>query len=481
MANAAPPMTATEIAEAIRAQRLLAADAVDVCLRRIAAENFRLNAIVTLDEQEARKQAGRADSAVRRGTSLGPLHGVPITITDAFDTAGVRTTSGYPPFASRVPGTDASAVARLRQAGAIVLGKTNLPPLANGIQTDNLVFGRTNNPWDVTRTPGGSGGAAAAASGMSALELGSDISGSLRISAHFCGIYALKPTAGRTPISGHIASARPPIVPQGGEWLLTLMHAGPMARSVADLRCAYDVLAGPEQLELDPSGDWPAKTPRIAWTFPFGGAPLDAVSRSVLAAAVESLVGQGLTIQQNSPSGFDFVQAWEIAGECLGALNTALQSPAVQLGRRAAALLLSLRAKTPLMRGLFRGVGLTRGGLAPLRQRKEALISALEQFFATVDVWMVPVFPTAAFTHRPPNEPLDVDGRPAPMLEASLLHTLIFNVTGHPVVVIPAGFTADGLPIGVQLIGKRWGDRALLAAAAVIDSALGAYRLPIAA
>ena len=188
--------SAHEVAAAIRDRRVSAVEVVNAYLARIARHNPALNAIVTLNEEGALARASEADAALARGEFWGPLHGVPVTIKDSFATAGLRTTSGFAPLANYIPAVDATVVARLRAAGAIVLGKTNLPMLVHGFQSDNAIFGRSNNPWDLERTPGGStgGGAAALAAGLSALEMGSDYGGSVRIPAHYCGVYSLKPT-----------------------------------------------------------------------------------------------------------------------------------------------------------------------------------------------------------------------------------------------------------------------------------------------
>jgi amidase len=198
--------TVHELATGIRQRRVSAMEVLDAYLAQIARHNPAFNAIVTLDAERARRRAQDADAALAQGNVWGPLHGVPITIKDSIETAGLRTTSGFPPLADYVPSADAPVVARLRAAGAIILGKTNLPTLAGDAQTDNPLFGRSNNPWDVTRTPGGStgGGAAAVAAGLSPLEIGSDYGGSVRGPAHFCGVYALKPTDRRLPDTGHI-------------------------------------------------------------------------------------------------------------------------------------------------------------------------------------------------------------------------------------------------------------------------------------
>ena len=259
-----------------------------------------MNAVVTLDADGARRRAAEADRALAEGVLWGPLHGVPITIKDSFDTAGLRTASGYRPFARRVPLEDATPVARLREAGAIILGKTNLPTLASGVQTDNHVFGRTNNPWDLRRTPGGSSGGAAAAisAGLSFLELGSDIGGSIRIPAHFCGVYGLKATAGRVAGKGHVASARRLDIPVGFEALLQLASFGPIARSLDDLQLALPIISEPGTPSLHNAQCPVASELRLAWTDDFGGTPLDQDSRRLMKNLEAALVRGGRRIER---------------------------------------------------------------------------------------------------------------------------------------------------------------------------------------
>ncbi len=239
--------TASQIATAIRAHEVTAVQVLEDLISRVEKYNPALNAIVTLDIDRARRRAQEADEALSQDQIWGPLHGVPITIKDSFETVGLRTVSGYPPFAQRVPNEDAPPVARLRQAGAIILGKTNLPTLASGIQSNNPVFGRTNNPWDLSRTPGGSSGGAAAAisAALSYLDLGSDIGGSIRIPAHFCGVYGLKATGGRISGKGHLSSPKRLVVPPGWEPLLQLGSFGPLARSIDDLRLCLPIITEP--------------------------------------------------------------------------------------------------------------------------------------------------------------------------------------------------------------------------------------------
>jgi amidase len=473
--------TASEVAHGIRNGHLSARDVVEKHLDRIARFNPALNAVVTLDADGARRRAREADRALADGVVWGPLHGVPITIKDSFDTAGLRTVSGYRPFARRVPVEDATPVARLREAGAIILGKTNLPTLASGIQTDNPVFGRTNNPWDLRRTPGGSSGGAAAAisAGLSLLELGSDIGGSIRIPSHFCGIYGLKATAGRVAGKGHVASARRPSVPAGCDALLQLGSFGPLARSVEDLRIALSIISEPGTSSLASATRPVTSTLRLAWTDDFGGTPLDHDSRRLMQQLVDVLAHRGARLERCANAHVDYDEAWWVSGICLGAINTLFHSSATRWARRLISpVLLRIGARHPLKRGLFIGMALDREQVGVALQNRIRIIEQLETFLGAWDAWMCPVFPTPAFTHRRMNAPVEVDGQPMPQLDANLLHSIIFNLTGHPVVTIPIGSSLDGLPIGIQVVGRRWRETALLDVASEIASAVGHYRSP---
>ncbi|MBU1748753.1 MAG: amidase, partial [Chloroflexi bacterium] len=315
--------TAHQLANAIRQREVSAVEVLEAHLAQIARHNPALNAIVTLDEGGARQRATEADAALARGETGGPLHGVPVTIKDVYETAGLRTTASFKPLAEYVPQQDATVVARLKAAGAIVLGKTNMPEMAMDVQSNSPIFGRANNPWDLARTPGGStgGGAAAVAAGLSPLELGSDIGGSIRIPSHFCGVYGFKPTEHRVPGTGHIPP--PPGVAK------TVRHMGvfgPLARSIDDLRLCLGLIAGPDSQDWEvppvPLGDAPPRPLpglRLAWTDDFGGAPVTAETRAALQALAGTLAEQGCHVERQNPTGFDFELAWETYGEILGA------------------------------------------------------------------------------------------------------------------------------------------------------------------
>jgi amidase len=473
-------LSATQAAEAISSGQISARELVEAILGQIERHNPALNAIVTLDAEGARRRAAEADAALEKGEVWGPLHGVPITIKDSFETAGMRTVSGYPPFSGHIPQVDAPPVARLRGSGAIILGKTNLPTLANGIQTNNPVFGRTNNPWDLTRTPGGSSGGAAAAvsAGLSFLELGSDISGSIRIPSHFCGIYGLKTTGGRVSGKGHLASPKHLSIPSGWEPLFQLASMGPMARSLQDLRLSLTLIAEPGTPNLEAPPVRPLSALKIAWTDDFGGAPLDQESRALIQALAHRLESAGGQVQRRSEAGFDYEEAWFISGACLGAINTLFQPPWMQQARKLVGPFLARSGRTAVQRGLYQGVAMRTKAIRDLLQKRQTLIDASERFLSDWDAWICPVFPTPAFTHRKPNAPIEGDGQPLSMLLANLLHSVIFNVTGHPAVTIPIGTTNQGLPVGVQLIGRRWQEMALLHTAEQIAACTPGYQCP---
>jgi amidase len=472
--------TAQELATRIRQRQVSATEVLEAHLAQIARYNPPLNAIVTLDEERARTRAKEADTAMARGEVWGPLHGVPITIKDAIETAGLRTTGGFPPLTDYVPPTDAPVVARLRAAGAIILGKTNLSVLSADFRADNPIFGRTNNPWDLGRTPGGStgGGAAALAAGLTLLEIGSDIGGSVRIPAHYCGVYALKPTEHRVPLTGHIPE--PPGMPRGVRHMNTI---GPLARSVEDLTLALRLIAGPDgyQWEVPPvplgdAADRPLSMTRFAWTDDFGGVPVTNDTRVALAALAEELQRQGCQIEQRVPEEFDFTTAWETWGEIV------LAERAATAPERAAERVAALDARPDSAVAMFRGMA--RGASATMQQytesltRRDTLITTLEHFLARWDAFLCPVSVGPAIEHCPFGTPVDVDGQQVPYFIAGTAYACPFNLTGHPVVVLPLTRSAKGLPIGLQVVGRRWGEIQLLAIAAQLTKVIGPFQRP---
>jgi len=469
--------TASELVAAIRDRSLSSRELTDHLLDRIDRENPRLNAVVALDPERARAAADAADAATAAGTATGPLHGLPMTVKDVWETEGLVTTSGAPELAGYVPTTDALAVARLKAAGAIVVGKTNTPLYAGDFQTFNDVYGTTNNPWDVTRTTGGSSGGAAAAvaAGLTPLELGSDIGGSIRNPAHFNGVYGLKPSWGVVPSRGHIPG------PPGSLLEADVNCNGPLARGLDDLDLALGVLGGPLpedaagwRLDLDagPPVDGPGSL-RVATVFAEGSdlVPLAAEVRAGLVAFADRLAAAGARVEAVPlPVPLeDGLRTWQqlvlpIVGSGLPDDDFAAFAP---FG--------DLEGDDPMTVAARSLAGRYRDrARADSRRQHERRLWA--DCFEGFDAVLAPVMPTAAFPHdidRPlTDRVLDVDGTPVPHLVAMAWCGAVGSVL-LPVVTLPTGLTPTGLPVGVQVIGPFLSDRRLLAIAKVIDAAAG--------
>jgi amidase len=473
--------SASKLAHGIRHGTFSATEVLNAYLAQITQHNPALNAIVTLNESEARLQAQAADNAVTTGQHLGPLHGVPITFKDLFETAGLRTTFGYPSMAQHIPPKDVTLVARLRKAGAIVLGKTNLPKGGGDFQTNNPVFGRTNNPWDLTRTPGGStgGGGGGAAPSLSPPHFGNDLGGSLRIPAHFCGVYSLKPTEHRVANS----------LRSNPRLLRHMITTGPIARSVEDLRLCLDIIEGPDgaewevaPIEKEEPMPKPLSEYRFAWCDRFEDLSTDTQTQTVLKNLAQKLSAAGCKVECITPHDFNFRDAWETFGELCVAQLALGQNPALRsvVGGITQLLPPSLIPGGALEQGFVRGVSMGMQGYMAALSRRDRLITKLEQFLSQWDGWLCPVTPGPAFTHRqtwfPFRRGLAVDEQKLSYWMWGLGFTSIFSLTGNPVVTLP--IATEGLPVGAQLVGSRWQDRKVLAIAQELTQITGGFRRP---
>lgn len=460
-------------------------DVLEAQLEQIAKHNGDLNAVVTLDEEGARERAREADAALARDEVWGPLHGVPLTIKDAYETKGMRTTSSYPALSDYVPERDAVVVARLRQAGGIILGKTNMSMLATDIQSDSPVFGRANNPWDVNRTPGGSSGgsAAAVAAGLSPLDMGDDLGGSVRIPAHFCGVFSLKPTEYRVPSVGYIPDWS--LADDSGENVGVVQHMGtygPLARSIEDLRLGLSLVEGPAKRQATlppvPTGEShprPLQAYRIAWTDRFEGAPVSGETQRAIQDLAAELEQAGGHVERQEPAAFDFAEAWETWGEIVGAeLRAAVP---VKL-RFLFSVLFMTSGGPPMDRGIVRGIRAKRKRYHVALSKRQKLINEMERFLAEWDAWLCPVSATPAFTHRRSGAAIEVDGKEVPYMLATVGYTAVFNLTGNPVVTLPLTQSTQGLPIGVQVVGSRWQDTHLLNVAEAVGEMTDGYQKP---
>lgn len=481
---------AVELAQMIRDRQISATEILNAHLEQIAKLNSKLNAICTLDEENARIRAKLADEALARGENWGALHGVPVTIKDIFETAGVRTTAGYIPLKDYVPQQDATVVARLKAAGAIILGKTNMAELAGDYQSTNSLFPRVNNPWNVEYTPGGSSGgsAAAIAAGLSPLDLGNDIAGSVRQPAHFCGVYGLKPTDRRLSTAGMI-----PEVPKMPYCLRQMMTVGCFARSLEDIRLCFSLIAGADArrpdvppVPLDTASGKPLQDLKIAWTNQWAEVPVASSIRLAMQKVALDLAQAGVQIDHWFPGDFDLSAILNLYARVAAYINIYaqpvdrynLQRSLRQVFRTATQGDRELRKLGDFSRVLPELLNPSLKGYFEALTERDRFIAQLDIVLEPWDVWLTPVAATAAFTHRPAWSAVEVDGKPYPHAVANGAYTMPFNLSGHPTIVIPIGQTKDGLPIGMQIVGKRWKEIELVAIAQKIDQVVGTFQDP---
>jgi amidase len=453
--------SACRMAERIRAGEVSSVDVVEACLARIEAVNSRINAVVAFADDPL-DRAREADARRARGEVVGPLHGVPYTLKDSIDTAGLVTTAGTVGWASRVPDRDATVAARLRAAGGILLGKTNTPEFTWSDETDNDVYGRTSNPYDLTRTPGGSSGGPAAivASGGVPFDIGSDTGDSIRQPAHVCGIAGIKPTYGRVPRTGHWPSF---------EGIAgSLQQLGPMARTVDDLAFLLPIIAGPDgedpHVAPVPLGDPEAVDVGSLRVVAFTDNGIRSPTPDTIAAveaAVAAVAETGAQVTRQVPPGLD--EAWDTWDRLIRSDGHAW------------------------LRRLINGAGTpgwgsyaTRGWIHPeppvpgdelsaLLEHADRVRSRLLRWFETADLIVCPAMPQPAIRHGESNEPWFGD-----------TYSDVHNLTGWPAVVVRGGISTDpaGLPIGVQLVARPWREDVALAAARVVEAASGGWRPP---
>ena len=454
--------SATALARAIRTKEVSAVEVVQASLQRIAEVNPALNAVVQLCAEAAQAQARATDAALARGEQLGPLHGVPMTIKDSLDTAGVITTGGTQGRATFVPAQDAPVVARLRAAGAILLGKTNTPELTLAGETDNVLYGRTNNPYDLSRTPGGSSGGAAAivAAGGAPFDIGSDTAASIRWPAHCCGIAGLKPTAGRVPRTGHI-------IPFGLGARDLLTQNGPMARFVEDLSLILPIICGPDGQDPAiipmPLGD-PAMVEltqlRVAVHTDNGIVTPTVAIQDAVRRAAQALTDAGLAVEEACP-------------QALGRSHRLAAALAAADGRAWVQRLLAKAGTTEvhpwLVSNLAPAPSMSIADFTALLEEIDQFRSAMLAFMEHYDVILCPVNAVPALPHGTWRDAFR---------QGAFSYTQAFNVTGWPGVVVRGGTSPEGLPIGVQLVACPWREDVALAVARYLEEALGGWQRP---
>ena len=478
--------SATDLVQAMKAKEVGSRELLDHLLARVDEHNPELNAVVTLDAERARAAADAADAATVRGDDVGPLHGLPMTVKDAFETEGLLTTCGAPDLADHVPTTDATAVARLKAAGAIVFGKTNTPTYTADLQTSNPVFGTTNNPWDTGRSPGGSSGgsAAALAAGLTPLELGSDIGGSIRNPSHQCGTVGHKPSFGVVPDRGHIPGA-PGSLGKGD-----VNVCGPMARTVEDLVLAFDVLAGPG---VPDSTGWrldlpPARTAQLgelsvgAW-LEEPALPVAPDVAEVLSAAVDALAVAGVTVDRAARPVVDVAETIHLFEQLVWTVMSAdVDADTWELSKAVADA--PPADDEPLLFRGGRATALRHKDWIALDEARQHQRVAWAELFTTVDVLLCPVFPVAAFPHQVDDDPFGILNRTLAVGDRNVAHGElthwcgVVGVSYLPSTVVPVGFTADGRPVGIQVVADFLRDRTALTVAARLSEVLGGFQPP---
>lgn len=451
----------TRLAAAIRRREVSSVEVVEAFLRRIEEINPKLNAVVRLDHDGALTAARVADARVRRRERLGPLHGVPMTIKDSFDTAGMISSAGTLGRKAFAPARDATAVARLRNAGAILLGKTNCAEITLAYETDNRVYGRTNNPYDLGRTSGGSSGGSAAvlAANGSPLDLGSDTGGSIRVPSHFCGTTGLKPTSGRVPRTGHIISA------EGVFQFFT--QVGPMARYVEDLALVLPILAGPDWRDpfivsapIGKSAAVDLNKLRVAVHSDNGIYPPTKDTLRVITDAAKALRKAGCSVVESRPEELSKVYAlgnrlWRLGG-----------GPTVQR------LLATAGTKTvsePLRPWLKAPTSPPKDEWTDLLEQLDRSRGKMLSFFENYDAILCP---PCAFPAPQHGATLKED------LDAAFSYSEVYNYVGWPAVVVRGGTSGEGLPIGVQIVARPWREDLALALAHQLENELGGWQPP---
>ncbi|MPY95819.1 MAG: amidase [Acidimicrobiia bacterium] len=471
--------SAGELARQVREREVSSRELLEHFLDRVGRRDGPVNAVVTLDAERARAEADAADAATARGEAHGPLHGVPMTVKDSFSTAGMRTTSGAPELSDHVPTEDAAPVARLREAGAVIFGKTNLPIYAGDLQSYNDVFGTTHNPYDLERAPGGSSGgsAAALACGFTPIELGSDIGGSIRFPAHMSGVVGHKPSYAVVPAHGQIPG------PPGTLTQADLAVAGPMARSVQDLVLGLDAMAGPDRwnqpawrLELPPPRQDRLEAYRVATWLDDEFCPVDDEVRGLLEVAADKLAAAGATVADGTARpAFTLEKVATTFSRLLSAALAGGYDPG-QLDHFAA------DASPGAVGDLRRATAMRHRDWLSANERRLQMRRRWEEFFESGwDVLLCPVMPRPAVPHDH-SEPMAARRTFFGGQEREYMELLRWSGPAGacllPATVVPVGLTSDGLPVGVQVIGPYLGDRTTLDLAGRLHEILGGVPHP---
>lgn len=462
-------LPATVMAALVRERKISPLELAELHLAKIEHLNPTLNAFVHVDPERVRREARQAESAIIEGKVVGPLHGVPISVKSSIDVAGMRIESGTRLRAGTVAANDAPLVQRLRRAGAIIVGVTNTPEVLMAWETDNLLYGRTNSPWDLERTPGGSSGgeAAAIAAGMSAAGVGSDGGGSIRVPAHFSGTCGLKTTPGRIPSTGHFPAS-------GGPFTL-LGVVGPMARTVDDLRVLFEVMQGPDDGDTCAAPvpvTWPANhqvTRRKIGYFEYDGrTPVAPEIRRAVRSAADALARAGFRVEPFRPEGLEEARVlWKrffvkVGGMLIGPMFRGREQDCSPILSQ----FLQWSAAEPELSGDL---------LLESWFRRDSLRAELLAQMREYPILLCPPAAVTAFRHG--ERSWSVEGETVHYLDA-WSYAEWFNLFGNPAAVVPVSHSAEGLPVGVQIVGRPWEEEFVLAVAAEVEKGCKGWRIP---
>ena len=454
---------------------------VSLFYKQIEQHNASINAVTDLlPLSDALAKAGLLDQELAEGSIRGPLHGIPMTVKDTFDVKGLISSNGYPPFRNRVCNTDAALVSRLKAAGAIIIGKSNLPLLAIDWKSENSWFGRTNNPYDLSRVPGGSSGgsAAALAAGFTPAELGSDAGGSIRVPAHFCGVCGLRPTEGLLSNDGHIQF---PGKPKGLRYVTV---PGPMARTVQDLALMLDILWSKEEMSERPLAadidafDSPlADVLNIAFCTQLKGVSIDSEYLQVYEQFLEKLKAAGHQLTEASPA-YDHYESYLSWSTIMG-FDFGLKMPPLPLKSAFSwAFMLGKYRDALWAKGMYRGISGNTKAYAKALDYKDAVTKSYGQFLKKYDIWITPVAADAAFQHQPTGKAFQINGKKVGYTEALGTFNFTTALPGHPVCVIPIGQIKGGIPVGIQIHARHWHDKRLLRIAALLEQFTPGFQRP---
>ncbi len=473
---------ATQIANAILERKVSAVEVLDIHLKRISEHNPKVNAIILLDEKQARKKAKEADEALAKGEIWGPLHGLPFTAKDTYVTNGLRTCFGNPLYKNHIPNCDATLVAKLKQAGAILLGKTNAPDFSFDWQTNSSLFGRTSNPYNLDYIVGGSSGgsAAALATGFTSICLGSDIAGSLRVPAHCCGVCTIRPTEQALSDFGHYML---PDQPKIGRNMVT---CGPLTRNIEDLKLAVSILWGqddnnwtiaPVNLKNQPPVT-SLKGLKIAYSSTLGNVTVCQDTKKALEKLLVQLTQAGCSVKEAYPKDLEANYAQEVWGIICGVADMQSSLPNFVPKLLPKLWLRSKFSQARFAKSLIKGINSSYRDLMFALEARDKLIKTSTEFFREYDIWITPVGATTAFKHCKTGSKIPIDNTFIPYSEVFAPFNCPTTLLANPIVTMPIGFSTSNLPIGIQLHGKRWNDWKTLEIAKLLETLIGGFQPP---